>query len=175
MKYLKIFIPIATLLFITSCRKGETIYEYSTTTSATWYNQSGVTIRFVPYYKGHIVSEKVVNIADKDSLFLGYGNFPGKLDGSVPMFSSDYVDVADSLHIIYDEKYLMAHMVNFPDSLLQSFHLPFKHKRNIGNPENYKYWLDKENSTMYHSILYYEFTFTPEDYEYAKINGLKVD
>ncbi len=168
MKRSKLLILIAALLFIISCGKVE--YEIHSTTSATWYNQSGVNIRFVPYYKGHIVSENVVTIAANDSLFLGFGHYPFPLNGSVPIFASKYVTGMDSLHIIYDEKYLMAHMANFPDSLLQSFHLPYEHKRNIGNAENYKYWLDKEYSTLYH-----EFTFIPEDYEYAKINGLKVD
>lgn len=168
MKHLKFFIPIVSILFIFSCRKVE--YEIHSTTSATWFNQSGVTIRFVPYYNGHIVSENVVNIANNDSLFLGFGHYPFPLNGTIPTFVSKFVTGMDSFHIIYDEKYLMAHMVNFTDSLLQSFHLPYIHTRNIGNAENYKYWQDKTTK-----ILYHEFIFTPEDYEYAKINGLKVD
>jgi len=149
---------------ILSCKKNALVTQ-GMFSEATMYNYSGVSVRYIPYYAGRADAAYTVDITDGDSLYLGK-SFSLAQTEKGPGFSSDYGSGSDSIQIVFDDKYVMNHVSNFPDTLLKSHHIAFLHERSILNPFNYKWWYVDEAKTMYH-----QYVFTEKDYEYAKVNG----
>lgn len=149
---------------ILSCKKKALVTQ-GMFSEATIYNYSGVSVRYIPYNAGRADAAYTVDITDGDSLYLGK-SFSLAQTEKGPGFSSDYSTGKDSIQIVFDDKYIMNHVSNFPDTLLKSHHIPFGHERSIRYPFNYKWWYVDEAITMYH-----QYVFTEEDYNYAKENG----
>lgn len=147
---------------------GKTEITQGIGTHATLYNQSGVSVRYIPYNSGVPDDRYTVDIMHNDSLFMGNNHDKG--NGKNPGFSSPYLSGGDSIQILYDNKYIVTHIANIPDSLLKNHHLPFLNERHIGNPKNYIWWFVEETRQLYH-----EYYFTEEDYEYAQEHGMKIE
>lgn len=113
-------------------------------------------------------TEYIVNIAHNDSLL--YANHFYRSKDKEPGFSSSYGTGMDSIQIIYNDMYIITHVLNIPDSLLLPHQLGYKNEKSMFNPYNYNWWFVEETGNLYH-----EFTFTAEDYEYAQEHGLKIE
>ena len=166
MKNVFYFISLLILTITTSCGKTEITQGISR--QATLFNESGVRIRYIPFYAGYSIRDYTFEIGNGDSFFLG--NYPSMSSRNAPGFSSPYLTGLDSIRIVYNDKYIITHVWNYPDSLLQLHQLPYTSDRNIGNVKNYVWWFDESIRRSIH-----EFTFIPEDYEYAKEFGLEIE
>lgn len=82
-------------------------------------------------------------------------------------FSSKYFGSPnDSILVIFNDLYYVSHYANQPNNLSTKY-LLFSSNRNIGNPlsYDYEYWdIDK-----YARRTKYTYTFTEDDYDFAKI------
>ena len=164
MKNVFYFISLLILIMTASC--GKTEISQGIGTQATLFNKSGVRIKYIPFYKGIPVLEYAFEIENNDSFFLG--NYHSKASGKAPGFLSPYGTGMDSIRIVYNDRYIITHVWNYPDSLLQPHQLPYTNDRNVGNVKNYVWWFEESTRTSIH-----EFTFTPEDYEYGQENGIE--
>lgn len=157
---------LLSLLSLGACNKGISFNE-GITEHATWFNESGVPIKFIPFYGGFPVTKYEINLEDKDSFY--FGSSWSISEGKVPGFSSNgYMTGMDSFHIIYNSKYLIAYVKY--DSIAGSHALAFNNERHVGNPNNYHWWFEEDTRELFN-----EFTFLPEDYEYAKAHGIELE
>src|SRR5690606_25399382 len=143
-------------VLLKSCRKEE-----NTNYKAMLINKSSVQILLVSYIDGRDVDRITIN--DGSSVIIGEGTDRGFVNHAG--FDSKYLSGVDSVIIIFNDSFSVSHYNNNPIAFSFKYYLQ-ENSRNIFNYLNYNYY-HQDKSRGWRNA-YYRFTFTEEDYNFAK-------
>ncbi len=157
----KKYLPFLTLIIIlSSCIK-----ENSTNTYATLVNSTSHKISIWFYKSGKLTDKDSLVISPNSQFQFGQSFERGLSNG--PGFGSDYFGSAnDSMIVVFDNNYKIAHYYSSTPQLLRSKHYLYTSIRNIGNV--YSYVLKNEHTSKHQWNNYHTYTFTEQDYLDAK-------
>lgn len=157
--FIKILIIAGIPILAASCIK-----EKETTSTAYLTNKSQHNVEIRPYKGGIVMSNDTIRIASGQTIQIANSHSRGIQNRAG--FSSDYFGQPDdSVIVIFDNVYYVAHYCNSP-SVLRPKHYLYENERNLLWYLSYEYsFFDVDK---YARVAEYKYTFTNKDYEFAK-------
>ncbi|RYF20182.1 MAG: hypothetical protein EOO42_12880 [Flavobacteriales bacterium] len=140
------------------------VKDKMTAYKATLHNNSGVRILILPYKGGFVSSNDTIRLENGASMEIANGSEWGEV--KIPFFSSQYLAIGqnDSIKIVFDSSFAVAHFWNTPGNLPSKYHL-FNSNRNIINRDSYSF---SHNKTKKGYLNEHTYTFTEDDYNFAR-------
>ncbi len=154
---------VTKILLLVALAASGCAVEPTTNYLAVLKNNSGSTIRLIPYLNNEPIIENVIILGNNSQTEIANGSDRGKVNHAG--FDSKYLSGMDSIIAIYNDSLTVVHYRTNP-VMPSAKSILNENSRNIFNYLNYDYtFSDKSNSLR---IANYIFTFTEADYEFAK-------
>lgn len=155
------YILIVLIICFSSC-----VTDGNTVTTVTLNNRTPYTIKLFPY-KGHnLDTNKVKIINPQSSLKIESLSELGK--SKKPIYFFDYFRNIDSIQVIWNDSFLVTHMISdtfYSNNKFIQFSI-LGQNRNLGSGSNY---LENKVKESKHSITWdVVYTFSEADYNFAK-------
>lgn len=154
-----LFFVITYITVLNSCIK-----DYKSSTATYLINESTVPITIIPYQDGYAIEEekKIISSGERIQVFKDspWGKTLRPNWGTI-------INFYDSVIVIFKDsfQYPVRHLV-YNDTISCHKCVPYGDPRNLAQEENYKKVIEKEHRNYMRG--YYEYTFTEEDYNFAK-------
>lgn len=104
-----------------------------------------------------------IELRNGDSMQIGNGFLRGIANHGG--FYSSYLSGPDSLHVLFNDSFLIAHYVIIPEQKSNHYYT-YDSQRNLFNYLSYEYWY--KDKSKYYRQAFYKFVFVEQDYLDAK-------
>ncbi len=156
---MKIIIQFSLLILLLGGCKKEKITTYSVYIK----NSTAVSIKIYPSINGYTDYGNIIELAIGENKEIASGEDKGIV--SHGGFDSKYFSGADYLLVVFGDKDSVQHLIYLNDSLINKY-IKYDNARNLLNMTSYSYKFNDKNKSKRNAL--YEYTFTEEDYNFAK-------
>src|SRR5690606_28152590 len=146
------------VVLLCSCTK-----ERTTIIHATLINKSGQSLKLIPYVNGQVLTDRILSFSNNDSIEIANHGHWGKVNHYG--FDSDYISGMDSIIVKFNDNFSVTHY-SYASLSPSDKHYQPDNSRNIFIGANYS-WSYIDNS-RYKRTNYHFYTFTEDDYNFAK-------